>query len=119
MNWEKEIIKIIRADEYDHEDVGHNDTTLKICNFIREHFSLDDDSRPVEKLVRRKARLRLFVWTGFSPDYTSGLAFAIAKDETEAKKLIEKTHGYSPSTWGDLEVLPLTKKTAFSVSGGG
>ena len=73
----------------------------------------------VDLRVRRKARLRLFVWTGFSPDYTSGLAFAIAKDETEARKLIEKKHGYSPSTWGDLEILPLTKKTAFSVSGGG
>ncbi len=51
MNWEKEIIKIIRADEYDHEDVGHNDTTLKVCNFIRENFSQDSESRPVEKLV--------------------------------------------------------------------
>lgn len=56
MNWEKEIIKIIRADEYDHEDVGHNETTLKVCNFIREHFSQDDESRPVEKLVMPNER---------------------------------------------------------------
>ena len=30
--------------------------------------------------------LRLFVWDGFCPDYTSGLAFAIAEDETDARK---------------------------------
>lgn len=66
-----------------------------------------------------KQKLKLFVWTNFLPDYNSGLAFAIAKDETEARKLIEKKHGDSPITWGDLQILPLTKKTAFSVSGGG
>ncbi len=54
MNWEKEIIKMIRAGEYDHEDVGHNETTLKVCNFIREHFLHDSESRPVEKLVSQK-----------------------------------------------------------------
>lgn len=85
----------------------------------KQQRNADGDSRQIERKVRRKARLKLFVWTGFSPDYTSGLAVAIAKDETEARKLIEKKHGYSPSTWGDLEILPLTKKTAFSVSGGG
>ena len=36
-----------------------------------------------------KAKLKLFVWTRFCPDYTSGLAFAIAKDELEARRLIE------------------------------
>ena len=36
-----------------------------------------------------KSKLKLFVWTEFSPDYTSGLAFAIAKDEPEARKLVE------------------------------
>lgn len=79
----------------------------------------DGVSRQIERKVRRKARLKLFVWIGFSPDCTSGLAIAIAKDETEARKLIEKQHGYNPSEWGKLEIHPLTKKIAFSVSGGG
>lgn len=48
-------------------------------------------------------KLRLFVWTGFCPDYTSGLAFAIAKDETDARKQIEKERGYTIYTWGDLK----------------
>ncbi len=64
-------------------------------------------------------KLRLFVWTGFCPDYTSGLAFAIAKDETDARKLIEKERGYDVYTWGDLTIYPLTKRIARSVSGGG
>lgn len=79
----------------------------------------DGDSRQIERKVRRKARLKLFVWTGFSPDYTSGLAFAIAKDETEARELIKQTHGYNPSKWGELEICSLNKRTAYSVSGGG
>lgn len=66
-----------------------------------------------------KTRLKLFVWTGFSPDYTSGLAVAIAKDETEARKLIIAERGFNVSDWGELKVHPLTRKIAYSVSGGG
>lgn len=64
-------------------------------------------------------KLRLFVWTGFCPDYTDGLAFAIAKDEIDARKLIEKGRGYTIYTWGDLTIYPLTKRIARSVAGGG
>jgi len=64
-------------------------------------------------------RLKLFVWTGFLPDYTDGLAFAIAEDEQEAKDLIEDARGSEVSDWGTLEILPLNDKTAFFVSGSG
>ena len=37
-----------------------------------------------------KSRLKLFIWTGFCPDYTGGLAFAIARDESDARKQIER-----------------------------
>lgn len=63
--------------------------------------------------------LRLFIWTGFCRDYTSGLAFAIAKDEAEARDLIEKERGFEVNEWGKLEIRPLTKKVARCVSGGG
>lgn len=66
-----------------------------------------------------KQKLKLYVWTGFSPDYTSGLAFAIAKDEPEARQLIEKQRGFEVLTWGHLEVLRLDQHTARCVSGGG
>lgn len=61
----------------------------------------------------------LYVWTDFSPDYTSGLAVAIARDETEARKLVIKANGYNTSLWGTLSVHPLTKPVAFAIPGGG
>ena len=66
-----------------------------------------------------KAKLRLFIWTGFCPDYTSGMAFAIARDETDARKQIEKERGHEVYEWGELEIKPLTRRIARSVSGGG
>lgn len=71
------------------------------------------------KLNKTKTKMKLFIWTEFSPDYSDGLAFAIAKDEPEARKLIEKEYGFSPSNWGTLEVRILTRKIARCVSGGG
>jgi hypothetical protein len=66
-----------------------------------------------------KKKLRLFVWRGFCPDYTSGLAVAIAADETEARAMIEKDRGYEVYSWGKLTIYPLTRKMCASVSGGG
>jgi len=63
--------------------------------------------------------MKLFIWTGFCPDYTSGLAFAIAKDEPEARKLLIKEWGHEPYEWGDLEVRRLDWRVARAVRGGG
>ena len=63
--------------------------------------------------------MKLFIWTGFCPDNTSGLAFAIAKDETDARKQIEEERGYDVYEWGDLEIKRLDRRVARSVSGGG
>lgn len=64
--------------------------------------------------------LKLFVWTEFEPDYTDGLAFAIAETEEEAKELvIKEKYGSVPRKWGNLEILSLNEKTARSVEGGG
>ena len=62
--------------------------------------------------------MNLFVWKNFSPDYSGGLAFAIAKDQQEAMRLIEEERGYEVLEWGELEVLPLGQKVARSVDGG-
>ena len=67
-------------------------------------------------------KLKLFVWTDFSPDYTSGLAFAIAKDEASAKREVRKIHPWMAddrSDWGDLTVHLVTRPISFAVSGGG
>ncbi len=64
------------------------------------------------------SKLRLYVWTGFSPDYTNGLAFAIAKDETQARALVTRAYGGAPYDWGTLRILSL-KPVAYAVAGGG
>lgn len=71
--------------------------------------------------TKNKKKLKLYVWEDFYSDYTSGLAFAIAKNEEEARKIIESQFGYelSASNWGKLSVLPLYKKCGFCVTGGG
>ena len=66
-----------------------------------------------------KSKLKLYVWTDFCPDYTSGLAFAIAKDETDARKQIQDMRGYEVYQWGDLTIHPLTRRFAQCVDGGG
>ena len=70
--------------------------------------------------VRRKPKpLRLYVWTDFSRDYTGDLAFAVARSEDSARRLVIEKHGFEPHDWGDLTVHPLSKPMAFTVSGGG
>lgn len=63
--------------------------------------------------------LKLFVWTGFSPDYSGGLAFAIAEDAVQAMKLVEDDRGFEVYTWGDLTIHELNTPFAKCVSGGG
>jgi hypothetical protein len=63
-------------------------------------------------------KLKLFVWDDFNPDYSSGLAFAIAETEEEAKELVEKERGRSAYEWGCVKVFPIDEKVAFSVGGG-
>ena len=64
-------------------------------------------------------KLKLFVWTGFCPDWSDGLAFAIAENIQQAKKLVEEKRGFEIYDWGDLEIKELNIPFAMSVSGGG
>jgi len=62
---------------------------------------------------------KLFVWTSFNPDYTNGLAFAIANTVEEAKEIIENSIGYKPYQWGELHIHKLNEKIGYGVGGGG
>ena len=68
-----------------------------------------------------KKKLKLFIWTDFCSDWTEGLAFAIASDETEARKLIIKKFGGTGDgiRWGDLEIRRLDHRVSRYVQGGG
>lgn len=65
--------------------------------------------------------LKLYVWEGFCPDYTDGLAFAIASSQEEAEEMILKIAGSSSehADWGTCSVHRLDRKIAKSVCGGG
>jgi len=65
------------------------------------------------------SKLWLYVWDGFAPDHTNGLAFAIAKDEIEAREIIVKDIDWNPSDWGDLSIHLLDKSFGKAVGGGG
>ncbi len=66
-----------------------------------------------------KNKFKLFVWTDFCPDYTSGMAVALAHDETKARKLVVKEYSGEPYQWGELHIYPVTKTFAQCISGGG
>ena len=65
-----------------------------------------------------KPELFLFVWNKFCPDYTDGLAFAIAETVEQAQKLIQQHRGCVVYDWGPVQRHPLTELIAFCVSGG-
>lgn len=67
---------------------------------------------------KKKPAFKLYVWDEFAPDYTSGLAFAIATDEKDARKQVIFRCGFEPSEWGKVQVFPLNKRIAFKRYGG-
>jgi hypothetical protein len=77
-------------------------------------MSKDSNDASVQSVV-----MRLFVWEGFCPDYTDGLAFAIAESIEQAQKLVVESRGYEPCDWGTVREFPVTEPRAYSVSGGG
>jgi len=76
-----------------------------------------------------RSKLKLFVWDDFNSDYTKGLAFAIAENVEEAKKLIfdylkkkgEPKQNYFLNCdpfWGDMLEYTINK-IGMGASGGG
>ena len=61
-------------------------------------------------------KLKLYVWGEFCPDYTEGLAFAIAESLDEAKEMLKKDFGFE-SSYGPVTEHEI-KKTAYGVYGG-
>jgi adenosine/AMP kinase len=63
--------------------------------------------------------MNLYVWADFEPDYTPGLAFALAETEAEARRLVQaKCDEGLVRNWGEVQVHPVAK-IAFVVYGGG
>jgi hypothetical protein len=71
------------------------------------------------EIISEETDMKLFVWAEFLPDIVDGLAFAVARNEKEAKKLVISSMGLNPSNWGPIQVLPLNKPVGFGVHGCG
>ena len=65
-----------------------------------------------------KPELFLFVWDEFCPDYTDGLAVAIAETVEQAQKLVQQSIHYQVDDWGPVQKFPVTEPIAFWVNGG-
>ena len=65
-----------------------------------------------------KRQLKLYVWEDVLNGYTSGIAFALAETEEEARQLITKEMGYNHE---DLNKKPelIYNKKGFYIYGGG
>ena len=65
-------------------------------------------------------KYKLYIWEGFQPDYTDGLAIAVARTEKEAIELVIKEYGNVCTiyVWGELSVHELNKPYANYVCGG-
>ena len=62
--------------------------------------------------------LQLYVWPRFAPDWSPGLAFAIAGSVDEAQRMVISELGYEPGEWGEVKAYPLTIEIAFARHGG-
>lgn len=66
--------------------------------------------------------MKLFVWDEFLPDWSDGLAFAIAENIEQAKDLIKAKLGCGLEfdlEWGSVQEFPITEAIAFYRGGGG
>lgn len=78
------------------------------------------------------SELKLYVWEGFYPSYSGGLAIAVAESEEEARAMIIKNMhieeeegpdwteelGFNKMDWGKLTVTAVTEKVTYGVFGG-
>ena len=78
---------------------------------------MNTDDTHIEAEAPKK--LKLYVWYGFCPDYSGGLAFAIAYSKGEAKEAVRKAYGKrEPHDWGKLRVHRVEAGRAEAISGG-
>ena len=62
-------------------------------------------------------KLNLYIWTEFQPDYSNGLAFAIAETVEEAQEMITAQQDLEIDNWGKLTINHFTK-CVYSEQGG-
>ena len=69
-------------------------------------------------MTETEKKLYMYVWREFAPDWTDGLAVAIAEDERQARELVIEDAGYEPDDWGPVDVYEIGLPVAFACTGG-
>lgn len=63
-------------------------------------------------------KLKLYVWEKFSPDYSDGLAFAIAENLEEAQEMIMSQMKFRIVDFGPVNSYPIDEKICKYCLGG-
>ena len=56
------------------------------------------------------AKLKIFIWENYCPDWADGLAFVIARTQKQANKILQEKEGQHmsyPERWGKCKVYAL------------
>jgi len=68
---------------------------------------------------KRDGEKRIYVWHEFAPDFSNGLAVALAASELEARRLVVERLRFTPADWGPLTTLTVNAGAeAWAVTGG-
>jgi len=100
------------------ESKAMKENTVEYLGKRVEELEKQLEERDEPKSEAKMEHATLFIWTEFCPDYFGGLAFAVAENENQARELIIKEYGYSPSNWGKLEKWTLGYPVAKAIGGG-
>ena len=97
---------------------------------IAEDGTLTDEAEPEteteaeteakpEREHKRDGEKRIYVWHEFAPDFSNGLAVALASSELEARRLVVERLRFTPADWGPLITLTVNAGAeAWAVTGG-
>ena len=120
----KHFIKKEKAKQLTLTDVSQQRELLLAYEDYLNEYHTKEDSQLFKK--KKMKDLKLFIWKDVLTDYTSGIAFALAENAEEARKIIfakfEKEEQYLSDTLkADLSDEPemVDSKDGFYVWGGG
>lgn len=91
----------------------------EVLELRRANELLVNELRRLQQERQPKGELKLYVWYGFQPGWSGGLAFALARTAAEARVSVQKEYGDKVSTWGALRVHRVEAGRAGAMAGGG
>lgn len=91
----------------------------EVLELRRANELLVNELRRLQQERQPEKKLKLYVWRGFEPGWSGGLAFALAYTKDEARAAVEKAWHAKVNEWGRLRVHRVEAGRAEAVAGGG